>query len=322
MDVKVALVVHNGAWCSQVFVTPEILQSVNLRQTELQFIWEKVAPSAEVIVTFSGEKIACDRSMDDDKFYDWILLPHFWGDFDRLLAENPQVVPWLVKQYQQGAAISCTSSGIFWAAEGGLLDGRRATTYWRHAREFEQRYPQVNWLESQSLVEDGGLYSCNGQSASMDLTMHMVEKWCGAEMITGLARDITFDVRRNYDLTLFNIAGLRRHNDNGIHKAQDWLDSHYREKVEFEGLADMVGMSKSTFIRRFQKACGERPSRYLQRLRVEAAKHQLINTGESIKTISLNVGYRDFGYFSEVFKSVTELTPREFRKRHLPTYQR
>jgi len=81
---------------------------------------------------------------------------------------------------------------------------------------------------------------------------------------------------------------------------------------------DKLGMSKSTFIRRFQKSTGEKPSRYLQRLRVEAAKSRLINSDESTKTIALGVGYTDFSYFSVVFKSLTELTPSEFRRQFRP----
>jgi transcriptional regulator GlxA family with amidase domain len=88
--------------------------------------------------------------------------------------------------------------------------------------------------------------------------------------------------------------------------------------LELQDLAKQIGMSKRTFIRRFQKATGELPSRYLQRLRVEAAKHLLGNTEDSIKTIGMGVGYRDISSFSKVFKSLTDVTPREFRSRLRP----
>ena len=104
----------------------------------------------------------------------------------------------------------------------------------------------------------------------------------------------------------------------GIHRAQDWLDEYFTQSVELQHLAKKIGMSKRTFIRRFQKATGELPSRYLQRLRVEAAKHRLGNTQDSIKTIGMGVGYRDISSFSKVFKSLTAVTPREFRSRLRP----
>ena len=147
----------------------------------------------------------------------------------------------------------------------------------------------------------------------------MVEEFCGASIAAGLARDISFDSRRTYDLNLINIAGFRQHRDVGIHRAQDWLDEHFTQSVELQALANQIGMSKRTFIRRFQKATGELPSRYLQRLRIEAAKHRLGNTQDSIKTIGMGVGYRDISSFSKVFKTLTDVTPREYRQRLRPS---
>lgn len=315
---RVALVLYDGAWASTVNATPDLLQSINLRRMTQTFSWDNVTPAPDPIVAFSGYVIAGDTHMGAGDQYDLIILAHFWGDFDRVTRQYPQIAPWLREQYAKGAVIAGVNSGVFWAAEAGLLDTCRATTYWRHIDAFRKRYPAVDWQDNQSLVEDRGIYSSNGQNAANDLTMHLIEKFCGAELATDLARDITFDSRRNYDLTLLNIAGLRHHRDNGIHKAQDWLDNHYHQNVRFGEIADKVGMSKSTFIRRFHKATGKKPGQYLQRLRVEAAKHQLINSDDRIKTISLNVGYRDFGYFSAVFKLVAGIGPRQFRTRFRP----
>ncbi len=318
---RVALLTYDGVWTSSVYPALDLFQSVNLRRMTQLFSSEIISPSPDPVLAFNGRLLAGDNHIGNPGEYDLVILPHFWGDFDKTIQQYPQLPPWLAHQYANGAVIAGINGGIFWAAEAGLLDLRNATTHWRHLREFKVRYPNVSWQENQALVEDGEIYSSNGQNAGMDLTIYLVEKFCGADIAAGLARDITYDSRRNYNLTLFNIAGLRQHKDPGIHKAQEWLDNHYQDEIIFENLAEQVGMSKRTFIRRFQKATGNKPTRYLQRLRVEAAKHHLINSDDSIKTISLNVGYRDFGHFSEVFKSITELSPRQFRSRFRPAYK-
>lgn len=315
---RVGVLICEGTWGSSIAVALDLFQSVNMRRQMQVFNCEVITPDPDPVTVFSGYKLGGDVHVGATGQYDLIVLSHFWGDLDQLTDRYQEIGPWLQRQYEGGATIAGINSGIYWAAEAGLLDGLRATTYWRFIKEVTLRYPKVNWLDNQALVEDGGIYSSNGQNASVDMTMYLVEKFCGADMAAALARDTTFDFRRNYDLTLFNIAGLRQHRDPGVHKAQDWLDENYQHKVQFHELADRVGMSKRTFIRRFKKSTGEKPTRYLQRLRIEAAKHQLINSGDSIKTIGLSVGYRDFGYFSEVFKSITELNPRQFRARFRP----
>jgi len=323
VDWRVGLLIYDGAWESSLSSAPDLFQSINLRQREQRFNWQMVTPSAATVTSYSESKVIGNYSIDEDSaqdeaVFDLILIAHCWGDFAELTEKYPQIAPWLRKQYEQGAVLAGVNSGVFWIAEAGLLDGRRATTYWRHLNVFKQRYPQVKWQEHQVLVEEAALYSSNGHNAAVDLTMHLIGYFGGVKLANSLARDVTFDFRRNYDLTLFNITGFRRHHDKGIHQAQDWLDDHYHEKVVLLQLADKLGMSKSTFIRRFQKATGEKPSRYLQRLRVEAAKSRLINGDESTKTIALGVGYTDCNYFSRVFKSLTELSPSEFRRQFRP----
>ena len=316
--IRVAIVACEGIWASTLYTTADILQSVNLRQLTGTFSWGVVTPTEQTIVSYSGQRITGDTTMADSALYDWVVLPHFWGDFDRLIQLHPQIAPWLQRQYEGGALIASVNSGAFWLAYAGLLKGRRATTYWRHIPELKARYPDVEWLAQQGLVEDGGLYTSNGQNAGMDLAFHLVERVCGADMASGLARDITFDNRRDYDLTLFNMAGFRHHRDESIHQIQDWLDANFFGPVTFKDLADNAGMSKSTFLRRFERATGEKPARYLQRLRVEAAKHRLINSDDNIKAIAINVGYQDISHFSKVFKSVTTYSPRNFRNRYRP----
>ncbi|BFM17532.1 GlxA family transcriptional regulator [Maricurvus nonylphenolicus] len=317
--IRVGILLSDGIWMSMPDMLLDILQSVNMRRESQLFRCDLVTPLPGPVQSFSGRKIYGDVHIEAVKErYDVIYLCHFWGDVESMAESCAKITPWLQDQYANGALIAGVSSGAFWAAQAGLLDGRKATSYWRHMKDLAKRFPKVEWQDNQALVEDANLLTSNAGNAAMDLAMHLVQRFAGEEMATEMAKDITHDTRRTYDLTLFNIAGLRQHRDSSVHKAQDWLDSNYHDKVEFNQLADDLGMSSRTFIRRFQKATGEKPTRYLQRLRVEAAKHQLINSDNSIKTISLDVGYRDFGFFSQVFKSLTEVSPREFRRRFRP----
>ncbi len=315
---RVAMLIYDGVWGSSVTGALDFFEAVNLRARKQYFHCDIVTPDTKPVVLFNGREQAGDQNIGQANQYDLILLAHYWGDFDACVEQSPHIPHWLREQYQQGAVIAGLNGGIFWAAEAGLLDGHHATTFWRNHREFQLRYPNTHWQENQALALDAGIYSSNGQSSAIDLCIHLVEKFCGEDLATSLARDITFDNRRNYNLTLFNIAGMRQHMDEGVHKAQDWLDGNYADKIEMAWLADHVGMSKRTFIRRFQKATGENPSRYLQRLRIEAAKHRLVNSDESIKTIGLTIGYRDISYFSQTFKTMTKVTPLQYRKQLRP----
>ena len=88
--------------------------------------------------TFSGTSIAVDGALDNA---DMLILPAFWGDFDALCARYPQVAPWLRERHAAGSIICGEATGAFWMAQAGLLEGREATTHWRFAGEFAERFP-------------------------------------------------------------------------------------------------------------------------------------------------------------------------------------
>jgi transcriptional regulator GlxA family with amidase domain len=74
-------------------------------------------------------------------------------------------------------------------------------------------------------------------------------------------------------------------------------------------------MSPRQFNRLFKSATGQSGIRYLQLLRVEAAKRELIDTNRSFDEISLNVGYENVSFFRRIFKSNTDLTPAVYRRK-------
>ncbi|CAA0081871.1 HTH-type transcriptional regulator CdhR [Zhongshania aliphaticivorans] len=316
LEWRVALVAYEGAWSSAIYNTLDMLQSANLRNIKKVFSWNIVTPEAQAITSYSGQPIYGDMSMADSDCFDCIILPHYWDRLEHTVNQNPDIiVSWLLRQRQSGASIASINSGVLWAAEAGLLNSLRATAFWRQLPELRKRYPEVVWIEKQGLVEDGDIFSSNGPNAAIDLVVHLISKFCGPKLASGVAADMTCDTRRSYDLTLFNMAGFRQHHDSGIYRVQDWLDEHFNDPVEFHQLATQSGMSKSTFLRRFQKATGEKPAQYLQRLRVESAKHKLVNTNDNIKTVSMGVGYQNFSHFSKVFKQLTGASPRQYRER-------
>jgi transcriptional regulator GlxA family with amidase domain len=75
-------------------------------------------------------------------------------------------------------------------------------------------------------------------------------------------------------------------------------------------------MSTRNFIRRFKAATGNTPIEYMQRARIESAKHVLESGSEPVDSVASRIGYEDVGSFRAVFKRVTGVSPTEYRKRY------
>ncbi|WP_177412409.1 GlxA family transcriptional regulator [Pseudomonas cavernicola] len=270
-----------------------------------------VSPDGQPVRSFSDVIMPVDGALEPA---DVIILPACWGDFDALCSRHPQVLSWLRSQHAAGTVLCGEAMGVFWIAQAGLLDGKEATTYWRFFREFAERFPKVLLNQEKHLSDADNLYCAGGTTSACDLYIYLIERFCGASVAQGVARDILYEVQRNYTPGRIGFGGQKLHQDVTILQIQQWLEEHFADKFRFEDVAREHGMSIRNFMRRFQAATGDKPLHYLQRLRIETAKGLLSATRKSIKTISYEVGYDDASFFARLFRQHTELSPNQYRR--------
>lgn len=98
-------------------------------------------------------------------------------------------------------------------------------------------------------------------------------------------------------------------------KLKDYIDVHYGEKISIQALADLILKSESQTIRIFKKEYHITPYQYILNKKIEAAK-ALLRTTVPIKAIALDLSFSDEFYFSNVFKSITGMSPGQYRKNY------
>ena len=77
-------------------------------------------------------------------------------------------------------------------------------------------------------------------------------------------------------------------------------------------LAEHVGVSRSIFALRFKETVGTTPMEYLTRWRMLLAGERLKNSGDSISTIALSLGYESESAFGKAFRRVMGCSPRQY----------
>jgi transcriptional regulator GlxA family with amidase domain len=105
------------------------------------------------------------------------------------------------------------------------------------------------------------------------------------------------------------------HGDEAIIKAQHQLQRNFQQTVVIQQLADQSHLTGRTFLRRFVKATGLKPTQYLQRLRIQKACEIIETSTTSFEKIAAEVGYEDLSAFRKTFTKITGQTPTEFKKR-------
>jgi transcriptional regulator GlxA family with amidase domain len=224
-------------------------------------------------------------------------------------------VPWVKKWHDRGAYIAGACTGVAFLAESGILDGHVATTHWGVADIFRKRYPKVRWQTEQFVTEDGRLFCSGGVYASIDLSLYLVEKFCGHEIALQCAKSLLLSMPRGRQSGYSVVQLSRPHSDDQIRKTEEYLQQHFDSDISIDRLAERAGMGPRNFIRRFKAATGRVPGAYVQTLRVSAAKELLENGASSIQAVSSKIGYDDIGFFRNLFKRHTGMTPGEYRDR-------
>lgn len=284
---------------------------------------EKVTPHFKVkIVTSNGAPFRClngarmipENAMRDVQDSDLIIVSSIL-DIDRTLDAQGEVVDWLIERYQGGAHIATICTGAFVLAETGLLDGKTATTHWGYADQFRQRYPRIELKPERLITDEGDLFCSGGYNAGIDLSLYLVEKYCGHAVALESAKSTLADIGRTSQAPYAIFQFQKDHRDERILAIQEWIENNFELNFNYDHLSREHGMRRRTFERRFKNATGDTPLIYQQRIRVEAAKRLLEDKHQSFDEITCQVGYEDSSSFRKVFIKQTGLRPTEYRRK-------
>lgn len=283
--------------------------------SSLLFQTEIAAVSREPVLTNGAVWIQPDIEIASCDGSDIILIP------PRMFAQQPEedecsmIIPWLKENYQKGLRIGAMCTGSFLLAATGLLDGKIATTNWLYLNKFKRQFPKVILKPERILTEDRGLICSGAITAMYNMALFVIEIFGSRELARRCSKILLVDQYRESQLPYMTSVFFKQHSDIQILNAQGWLEENYASQFTIDDVANVAGLSPRHFKRRFKKATGENPLRYLQQLRLEIAKRMLETSYENIDMITQLIGYEDSRAFRKLFKQYTSLSPREYRSK-------
>lgn len=287
-----------------------------------RFLDQEVAPRFTVqIASLGGQDIRCSNRLimqahcDINEVIecDLLLIPTIGDSIDKVLLQNDLLIAHIVRLANTKADIASNCSGAFWLAKAGLLDGRAATTHWGYADKFKRDYPQVDLQQNQFVTQSDNIFCAAGGSAFYDLALLLIERYCGREISTQVAKTQIIDSKRGNQNSYTNVTLYKPHSDQLVKKVQDYIENNFEQALSVSLLATQVNITPRTLNRRFQSALSLRPIEYIQAVRIEQAKRLLEARDVTIKSLADQVGYSDISSFTRLFKRATELTPKEYQ---------
>jgi transcriptional regulator GlxA family with amidase domain len=267
-------------------------------------------PVPGTVPTDTGFSILVDRDLSAADDADLVVMvPSHSGDpLPDAVAEALRAAD------RRGARLFSVCSGAFALAEAGLLDGRRATTHWTHARRLALQYPKVTVDENVLYVEDGNILTSAGTASGIDASLHLIRQEFGAKAAAAVARGMVVPPHRDGGQAQYIERPIPAASGDPIEQLLVWLSANLEEELSVPALARRVHMSERTFARRFRAVTGATPAAWITGQRVQRAQLLLEETHLSIDSIARRSGFGQAVLLRQHFHRALGVGPAAYRR--------
>lgn len=228
----------------------------------------------------------------------------------------PELVRWVRRLAPKLRRIASICTGAFLLADAGLLDGRTAATHWAFCETLAKRFARVRVDATPIYLKDGNVYTSAGVTAGIDLALALLEEDYGSAVALRVARDLVLYLRRSGNQAQFStLLKLQSVEDRRLAELIDWMTRHVGEQLSVERLARQASMSPRHFARLFPEKTGYTPGKFVEALRVEAARNLLETSHLRVSEVAHSCGFGDSSSLRRIFRSRLGMSPDDYRKR-------
>jgi transcriptional regulator GlxA family with amidase domain len=312
---KIVIVVFDGMKLLDAAGPAEVFAEANRFGADYRLRFASV-DGADVITSIGTRFAVTDRIAQIDGV-DTVLV----SGGDNLVGRpiDPSLVAALREVPARARRLASICTGSFILAEAGLLDGRRATTHWRHARLLARAYPTISVEPDAIFVRDGAVYTSAGVSAGIDLALALVESDYGAELVRDVARSLVVYLKRAGGQSQFStLVEADASAESALRQVTDAIAADPTADHSVKSLAALASLSTRQLTRLFHAELGTTPARYVETVRVDVARAAL-DAGRQVGETARLAGFGSAETLRRVFVNHLGVSPRAYRDRFRTT---
>jgi transcriptional regulator GlxA family with amidase domain len=181
-------------------------------------------------------------------------------------------------------------------------------------------FPSIQMEPDRIFVRDGAVYTTGGITSGIDLALAMIEEDWGRDIALLVARTLVVFLKRpggqsQFSTFLLNSAKSRQ----DFQELQSWIISNPGADLGLERLAARMAMSPRNFARVFEREVGMTPGKFVELVRLEAARCQLEQTKLPVDVIATQSGFGNPEHLRRTFQRRLKVSPHDYRARFRST---
>jgi transcriptional regulator GlxA family with amidase domain len=266
------------------------------------------------MISNSGMPVSCSMAFADITSKIDTLIIAGASSVEDMEQINPDFYTWLAAVYPYVRRVVAICTGAFVLAKAGLLDSKTATTHYEFCSVLKSNYPEINVNTNPFFIKDGKVYTSGGVSSGINLSLALIEEDHGRDVALQVARKLVLELKRPGNQAQFsNFLPVYELKSTLVKSLRPWLMEHIAQEIKVEQMAEQLNMSSRNFARVFLNDTGLTPAKFVERLRVEAARKYLEDTDLSMEQIAEKCGLGSMVSMRRVFLRHLEISPSYYR---------
>jgi transcriptional regulator GlxA family with amidase domain len=296
----------------------EPLRIANRMAGRAAYRWSLVSLDGEPAVASNGIRVGTDLSLKEarERVRGGERPDHVFvcGSLGVERFHDRALNSWIASLDRQKIGIGALDTGAWVLADAGVLEGRRCAIHWESLPAFAERFPEAE-VYADLFEVDGNCYTCAGGTASLDLMLHLIGEHLDEQIVTKVCEQALTDRMRSptdrQRLPLRARLGLQ---NTKLLFIIELMEANVAEPLSLVEIAKYARLSRRQIERLFRRNLGRSPARYYLEIRLDRARHLLIQSDAPIVEVAVACGFVSASHFSKCYRELYARSPQQERQ--------
>ncbi|MBD9372678.1 GlxA family transcriptional regulator [Rhizobium sp. ARZ01] len=279
--------------------------------------WRLSSADGQQVLSSSGIGIEVNSSLADERKYlggenrpSMVLV---CSGIDVEDFHNKSVNAWLREAYNRGVSVGSLCTGAHVLAQAGLLTGKRCAIHWENLPGFAEAYPQAE-VYADLYEIDSNIYTCAGGTASLDMMLNLIDQDFGETLVNRVCEQALTDrVRGPHDRQRLPLRARLGVQNAKVLSIIELMENNLSEPLSLLEIAESADLSRRQIERLFRQEMGRSPARYYLEIRLDRARHLLVQSSMPVVEVAVACGFVSASHFSKCYRELYNRSPQQER---------
>ena len=295
----------------------EPLRLANRLQEKPSYSWHLSSHDGEPVTASNGVTVSVNKSLKEERANlqgmqrPSMLLVCSGTNVEE--HENKTLFAYLRENKNRGVLVGGLCTGAYMLAAAGMLDNKRCAIHWENLPGFAERFPLIDVYADLYEMEDG-VCTCAGGTASLDMMLGIIGEDHGQELVNQVCEQALTDrVRNPQDRQRLPLRARLGVQNAKVLSIIEYMEANISEPLPLVEIAEFVGLSRRQIERLFQNHMGRSPARYYLEVRLDRARHLLMQSSLPVVEVAIACGFISASHFSKCYRELYGRSPLQER---------